>query len=56
MLLFYLLAALHANSQLANTESKSLLSGSIKGTPVIGESMIVFCQDKDCFHPIGPIA
>lgn len=55
MLLFCLLTTLRANSQLANTESKGLLSGSLKGTSVIGESMVVFCRDKDCFHPIGPL-
>lgn len=60
-MLLCLLTILHAYAQLANAESKCLLSGGMKGTPMVGDSMI-FCHDiyiyghaKDYFHPIRPL-
>lgn len=42
-------------SQLASAESKCLLSGGLKDTPVRGENMMLFCYAKNCFYPLGPV-
>lgn len=53
IMLSCLLTVLHVISQLPNAEFKCLLSEGIKGTPVIQDSIILFCHVKG-YH-LGPI-
>ena len=53
MRLSCLLTVLNAISQFPNAEFKCLLSKGIKGTPVIQDSIILFCHVKN-YH-LGPI-
>lgn len=46
---------LPVNSQLASEESKCLLSGGLKDTPVREENMMLFYYTKNCFYPLGPV-
>ena len=52
-----LLTMLHVNSQLADAESKCLLSGRIKDTPMTRDNIILSCPcwTMNCFYPIAPI-
>ncbi|EDL96641.1 RGD1563912 (predicted), isoform CRA_a [Rattus norvegicus] len=54
MMVLRLLTVLHVDSQPVSAESKCLMSGGIKGAPVIGQSMKLSCCANNHFDPLGP--
>lgn len=55
MMLLCLLTVFHVDSQPVGAESKCLLSrGGIKGAPVIGHSITLYCCANHCFYSLGP--
>lgn len=53
MMLLGLQTGLPLNSQVINAEHKRLLSWSIKGSRLPGDSIMLSCHAKDLFYPLG---